>query len=62
MNWEKLGNIQSPRPRFKNPNVEFMDVWMSWENLCPNLTVTVANKMGNLYKRGWSHFKLNIND
>ena len=25
MNWEKLGNIHSPRPTFQNPNVEFMD-------------------------------------
>ena len=39
-----------------------LNLWMSWENLCPNLAFTVANKMGNSYKRGWSHFKLNIND
>ena len=25
MNCEKLGNIHSPRPRFQNPNVKFMD-------------------------------------
>ena len=25
MNWEKLGNMQSPRPTFQNPNVESMD-------------------------------------
>ena len=25
VNWEKLGNIQSPRATFQNPNVEFMD-------------------------------------
>ena len=25
MNWEKLGNIHIPRPKFYTPNVEFMD-------------------------------------
>ena len=35
---------------------------MSSENLCPNLTFTIENKMGNSHKRGWSRFKLNIND
>ena len=25
MNWEKLGNIHSPRPTFRNHNVKFMD-------------------------------------
>ena len=35
---------------------------MSWENLCPNSTFTVENKMGYSHKRGWSHFKLDIND
>ena len=35
---------------------------MSWENLCPNLSFTVENKMENSHKRGWSHFKLKIND
>ena len=53
MNWEKLENIHSPRPTFQNPNV---NLWVSWE------TFTVENKMGNSHKRGWSHFKLNIND
>ena len=58
MNWEKLGNIHH-RPIFK---IQMLNLWMSWENLCPNLTFTVENKMGNSHKRGWSHFKLNIND
>ena len=25
MNWERLGNIHSPRSTFQNPNVESMD-------------------------------------
>ena len=56
VNWEKLGNIHSPRSTFQNANVEFS------ENLCPNLSFTVENKMEGSHKRGWSHFKLNIND
>ena len=48
MNWEKLGNIRSPRLIFQNPNVESM----SWENFCPNLIFSVENKMGNSHKRG----------
>ena len=59
MNWKKLGNIHSPRPIFK---IQILNLWMSWENLCPNLTFTVENKMGNSHKRGWPHFKLKIND
>ena len=39
-----------------------LNLWMSWENLCPHLSFTVKNKMGNSHKRGWSHFKLKIND
>ena len=35
---------------------------MNWEKIFPNLNFTVENKMGNLHKKGWSHFKLNIND
>ena len=42
--------------------IQMLNLWMSWENLCPNLSFTVENKMGNSHKRGWSHFKLNIND
>ena len=49
MNWEKLGNIHSPRPIFQNLNAESMD---ELGKLCPNLSVTVENKMGNSQKIG----------
>ena len=49
----------APDQHFKIP---MLNLWMSWENLCPNLSFTVGNKMGNSHKRGWSHFKLNINN
>ena len=35
---------------------------MNWERTCPSLSFTVENKMDNLDKKGWLHFKLNIND
>ena len=59
MNWEKLGSIHSHRPTFQNPT---LNLGMSWENLYPNLSFTVENKMGNSHKRGCSQFKLHIND
>ena len=39
-----------------------LNLWMSWENLCPNLSFFLENKKGNSHKRRWSHFKLNLND
>ena len=47
----------APDEHFK---IQMLNLWMSWENLCPNLTFTVENKMENSHKRGWSHFKVNI--
>ena len=35
---------------------------MNWEKLCPNLSITIENKMGNLHKKWPSNIKLNIND
>ena len=40
-----------------------LNLWMVWENLCPNLIRQDGeNKMGNSHKRGWPHFKRNLND
>ena len=41
--------------------IPMFNLWMSWGNLCPNLSFTVVNKMENSHKRGWSHFKLKMN-
>ena len=49
----------APDQHFKT---HMLNLWMNWENVCPNLTFTVEKKMGNSHKRGWSHFKVNIND
>ena len=31
--------------------IQMLNLWMSWEKLCPNLTFTVENKIGNSHKR-----------
>ena len=56
---KKLEIYTAPDQHFK---IQMLNLWMSWKNLCPNLSFTVENKMGNLHERRWSHFKLNIND
>ena len=58
MNWENIGSIHNPRP-FKIQNFEYMG---KLEKFMANLRFTVENKMRNSHKKGWSHFKLNIND
>ena len=45
----------------QNFKMQMLNLWMSWKNVCPNLSFTVENKMGKSHKRGLSHFKLNIN-
>ena len=78
MNWRKIGNAISDFQKSQFPislvieknltapdqhsKIQMLNLWMSWENLCPNLTFFLENKMGNSHKRGWSHFKLNLND
>ena len=56
--WKSLETYTAPGQHFK---MQMLNLWMSWENLRPNLNFTVENKMGNSHKRGSSHFKLNIN-
>ena len=52
--------MHSPRPTFQNPSFEYdMD---ELGKFCPNLSFTVENKIGNSHQKGWSHFKLTIND
>ena len=42
--------------------IQILNLWMNWEKLCPNLSLTIENKMGNSRKKRWSDFELNIND
>ena len=46
----------------KHLKIPMLNLWMSWENLCPNLSFTIENTMESSQKRGSSHFKLNIYD
>ena len=32
--------------------IQMLNLWMSYENVCPNVTFTVENEMGNSHKRG----------
>ena len=56
---KKLEIYKAPGQHFK---IQMLNLWMSWESLCPNLSFTVENKIRNLHKSGWSNFKLNMND
>ena len=42
--------------------IQILNLWINSQNLYPNLSFSVINKMANSHKKGWSHFKLNIND
>ena len=42
--------------------IQILNLWINSQNLYPNLSFSVKNKMANSHKKGWSHFKLNIND
>ena len=60
MNWENLVKIYIAQDQhFK---IQILNLWMNWENLCPNLSFIVENKMDKSHKKVWSHFKLNMND
>ena len=48
-----------PDQHFKIP---MLNLLLSWENLCLDLSFAVENKMENSYKRGWQHFKPKITD
>ena len=59
MNWENIGSMHSSRPTVKIQNFEYMG---KLGKFMANLRFTVENKMRNSQEKGWSHFKLNIND
>ena len=56
---KNLEKYTAPNQHFK---IQMLNLWMGWKNVCPNVSFTVQNKIRNSHKRGWSHFKLNIND
>ena len=58
----KTWKYRQPQTNISKSKYQILNLWISWKNLCPNLSFTVENKVGNSHKKGWSHFKLNIND
>ena len=51
MNWEKLGSIRSPRQQEASFEMQILNLWINWEILYPNLSLTVENNMGNSHKK-----------
>ena len=66
MNWEKLSparaTFKNPKfslligknlevqPKTNTRKIPIWNLWGIWENLCPYLSSTVENKIGNLHK------------
>ena len=46
MNWEKL----EVQPKANTQKIPILNLWMNLENLCPNLSSPVENKIGHLHK------------
>ena len=46
----------------KGQKSQFSNFLENWEKLCSKFSFTVENKMEKAHKKGWSHFKLNIDD
>ena len=38
------------QPRINTQKITILDLWINWQNVCPNLSFTVENKIGNLHK------------
>ena len=47
-NFSNTHTAQDQHFKFK-----ILNLWINWKNLCPNLSFTVENKMGNSHKKGW---------
>ena len=55
-------NLEIYTAQDQHLQISMLNLSMSWENVYPNLSFNVKNKMENSHKRGWSHFKLKKND
>ena len=44
------GKIFKVQPKTNSQKIPILNLWMNWENFCPNLRFTVENKIGNLHK------------
>ena len=44
------GKTLKVQPKTNTKKIPILNLWMNWENFCPNLSFTVENKIGNLHK------------
>ena len=45
-----IGKNLEVRPKTNTQKFPILNLWMNWENVCPNLSFTVKNKISNLHK------------
>ena len=45
-------NLQVYPAQDQHFKIQILNLWMNWENLCPNLSITNENKMDNSNKKG----------
>ena len=44
------GKSLEVQPKTSTQKISNLNMWMNWENVCPNLSFTVENQIGNLHK------------
>ena len=45
-----IGKNVEVQPKTNTQKIPVLNLWMNWENSCPNLSLAVENKIGNLHK------------
>ena len=55
-------NLEVHTAQDQHFKIQILILWMNWKRIWSNLSFNVENEVGSLRKKGWSHFKLNIND
>ena len=45
-----IGKNVEVQPKTNTQKIPILNLWMNWENSCPNLSLAVENKIGNLHK------------
>ena len=44
------GKIFEVQPKTNTQKMPILNLWINWENVCPNIRFTVENKISNLHK------------
>ena len=45
-----IGKNVEVQPKTNTQKIPVLNLWRNWENSCPNLSLAVKNKIGNLHK------------